>query len=84
VKTKVAPMLAAIMKAPSHKQMVKDHAKGAMRRATADWVDGRITTKEHNAIHERGKHVLSGKHPAKFKGKSGERKPKDLITGGGI
>jgi hypothetical protein len=77
MKSKIAPMLAAVMaRRPSDKTMMKDHAKSAMRRATQDWVDGRITTKEHNAVHERGKHVLSGKHPAKFKGKTGERRPR--------
>jgi hypothetical protein len=85
-KPKVAPMLAAIMgppmRKPSDKTMMKDHAKRAMRRATEDWVDGRMSTKEHNAVHDRAKHVLSGKHPAKFKGKSGERRPADHATNG--
>ena len=73
---KISPMLAAIMqpeKRPSAKQLTKEHAQHSMRRATEDWVDGRITTKQHTAVHARGKHVLAGKQPAKFKGKSGER-----------
>jgi hypothetical protein len=63
---------------PSTKQMTKDHAKHEMRRATEEWVSGRITTKEHKAVHERAKHVMSGKRPEHFKGPSGERKIKGL------
>lgn len=61
-----------------HVKSMKENAKGAMRRAVDDWVEGRITTKEHNAVHERGKHVLSERHPKHFKGPSGERKFKGL------
>lgn len=85
-KSSIMPLLGAIVSAPrdreprppTDKQMVKEHAKHAMRRATEDWVDGRITTAEHNAVHARGHHVLSGKHPRAFNGKSGERKIKGL------
>ncbi|MGH6878562.1 MAG: hypothetical protein ACREHV_14465 [Rhizomicrobium sp.] len=77
-KHKGAPMpgviLAIPMHKPSDKQMVKDHARSAKRNATHDWVAGRITTKEHNAVHSRADHVLSGKNPRGFKGVSGERK----------
>lgn len=62
----------------SDKQMVKASAKHTLRRATDDWVEGRITTKEHKAVHERTKHVLSGKHPHEFRGVSGERSFKKL------
>jgi hypothetical protein len=62
----------------SDRMQMKENAKHSMRRATEDWVDGRITTHEHNAVHARGKHVLSGKHPKEFSGKSGERKIKGL------
>lgn len=65
-------------KAPTAGQMVKDHAKHEMRRATEDWVSGRITTDEHRAVHERAKHIISGKRPVEFKGKTGERKIKGL------
>lgn len=78
----ISPMLGAIMappRKPSDKQVTREHAKHAMRRATEDWVDGRITTKEHKAVHERGKHVLAGKPPHAFKGPSGERKMKGLM-----
>jgi hypothetical protein len=43
------------------------HAKGSMRRATMDWVDGRIDSKQHKAVHERARHVMSGKNPHEFK-----------------
>ncbi|HWX29597.1 MAG TPA: hypothetical protein VNZ53_19395 [Steroidobacteraceae bacterium] len=65
-------------KAPTSHQIMKASAKSSMRSATDDWVNGRITTKEHNAVHARGKHVLSGKHPREFKGTSGERKLRGL------
>ncbi len=66
----------ASYKAPepiSDRKLIKENAKHTLRRATDDWVEGRITTKEHKAVHERAKHVLSGKRPHEFKGMSGER-----------
>lgn len=75
-------MLAAIMapaRRPSDKQLVREHAKSTARRATQDWIDGRISTKEHSAVHERAKHVLAGKQPREFKGPNGERKMKGLM-----
>ena len=68
----------ASYKAPTQHALMKESAKGSMRRATDDWVEGRMTTKEHNAVHERAKHVLSNKHPREFKGPSGERKIRGL------
>ncbi len=58
----------------SDTQMIKVNAKHELRRATDDWVAGRISTKEHKAVHDRTKHVLSGKKPHEFRGPSGERK----------
>jgi hypothetical protein len=63
---------------PSDRKLMKESAKHTMRRATEDWVDGHITTKEHKAMHERAKHVLSGKPVREFKGQSGERSFKKL------
>ena len=57
-------------------KIMKENAKHALRRATDDWVEGRISTKEHKAVHDRTKHVLSGKKPHEFRGPSGERKMK--------
>lgn len=65
-----------IPKPLSHTQEIKVNTRHAMKRATDDWVEGRITTPEHKAVHSRGKHVLAGKHPSEFKGPSGERKMK--------
>jgi hypothetical protein len=62
----------------SDKKIIKDNAKHTLRRATDDWVEGRITTKEHKAVHERTKHVLSGKQPHEFRGMSGERSFKKM------
>jgi hypothetical protein len=61
-----------------HVREMKETAKGTMKRAVDDWVEGRITTQEHNSIHERGKHILEGRHPREFKGKTGERKIRGL------
>lgn len=62
----------------SEHKMMKENAKHTLRRATDDWVEGRITTKEHRAVHERAKHVLSGKQPREFSGTSGERSFKKM------
>jgi len=62
----------------SDSQAIKANAKRTLRRATDDWVEGRISTKEHKAVHERTKHVLSGKKPHDFRGVSGERSFKKL------
>ena len=82
-KITIAPMLGAIMSKPkSDKHMAKEHAKHAMRRATEDWIEGRKSTKEHNAVHARAKHVLSGKPVREFKGKTGEKRPSDHAVNG--
>jgi hypothetical protein len=60
-------------KPKSEKHMAKEHAKHAKRRATEDWVEGRITTKQHSAVHKRAEHVLAGKPVRTFKGGAGER-----------
>lgn len=51
----------------------KEHARGEKRRATADWVSGHISTKQHSAVHKRANHVLIGKSPREFKGTTGEK-----------
>jgi hypothetical protein len=66
-------------KPPSEKHLIKEQARSSMRHATESWVSGRLTTKEHTAIHARAKHVLAGRRVHEFKGKSGERKIKGLI-----
>lgn len=58
------------------KQQIRQDAKYQMKRATEDWVAGRVSTDEHEAVHNRAQHVLHGRHPHDFKGKSGERKGK--------
>jgi hypothetical protein len=70
MKKAVALVIPMAPKRPSDKEMVKDHARMQKRHATQDWVAGRMTTKQHNAIHARADHVLSGKHPRQFKGRS--------------
>ena len=62
----------------SDHKMMKENAKHTMKRATDDWVQGRISTHEHKAMHARAKHVISGKHPHEFKGTSGERSFKKM------
>jgi hypothetical protein len=68
----------ASYKAPTESHMTKESAKSALRCATDSWVSGHMSTKEHKAVHDRAKHVLSGKRPMDFKGPSGERKMKGL------
>lgn len=73
MKNKKPPVMIAIgvpERRPSDKQMVKDHARMQKRHATQDWVAGRMTTKAHNAVHARADHVLSGKHPRAFRGRT--------------
>jgi hypothetical protein len=65
-------------KAPTERALVRDHAKSTMRNATQSWISGHMTTAEHSAVHARARHVLEGKRPLEFKGKSGERKIKGL------
>lgn len=63
-------------KRPTDRQMIKDRAKSEMRRATEEWVSGRMDSGEHKAVHDRAKHVMSNKPVHEFKGKTGERKGK--------
>jgi hypothetical protein len=63
---------------PTPGQLIKASAKSSMRNATESWVSGHISTKEHNALHARAKHVLSGKKVREFKGTSGERSFKKI------
>jgi hypothetical protein len=63
---------------PTDNKLIRENAKSSLRHATDSWVSGHITTKEHKAVHERVKHVLSGKRPMEFKGVSGEKKMKGL------
>ena len=63
---------------PNDRKLMRENAKHTLRRATDDWVEGRISTKEHAAVHQRAKHVLSGKPPHEFKGPSGERSFKKI------
>lgn len=53
-------------KAPTEHQLAKESARHAMREATSKWVRGEIGGKEHKAVHERAKHVLSGRKPHEF------------------
>lgn len=54
---------------PSPAERMKDHARDAKVSATRDWVEGRIDTKKHNAIHTRANRVLTNKGPkVKLKG----------------
>jgi hypothetical protein len=68
--------LSAAPKPPTDKQRIKSTARDAKVSATQDWLRGHIDSKEHKAIHDRADHVLSGKKPDKFKGKTGEKKEK--------
>jgi hypothetical protein len=39
-------------------------------------VAGRISTKQHSAVHKRANHVLASKEPRAFKGMNGEKSMK--------
>jgi hypothetical protein len=56
----------ASYKGPTEHQMMKERVKGSMRMATDDWVNGRISKNEHEQIHARAKHVMSGRRPREF------------------
>lgn len=62
----------------SERQQMKEHARHEKRRATEAWISGHMTTSEHSAVHKRAEHILSGKHPKHFSGKTGERKIRGL------
>lgn len=51
----------AKVKEPSPADRSVSHAHDSKVRATADWVDGRITSKEHGEIHKRADKVISCK-----------------------
>ena len=40
---------------------VVEDAHAAKRRATGDWVEGRISSEEHRAVHARANHVIKRK-----------------------
>lgn len=68
--------LASVMepKPLSERMQMKEHARHEKRRATESWISGHMSTSEHTAVHKRADHILSGKHPKHFSGKTGERK----------
>jgi hypothetical protein len=70
--------LAASMapKPPTPQEQTHDHARSAKVRATQDWVEGRITSKQHANVHERANHILMNRQPKVFKGSTGEKAPK--------
>jgi hypothetical protein len=53
-------------KAPTEHSMMKERAKSTMREATASWVRGDMSTREHEQVHARAKHVISGRKPREF------------------
>lgn len=63
---------------PTERQVTRESAKSAMRSATDSWLRGHMSTTEHSAVHARARHVLEGRHPREFKGRSGERKIRSL------
>jgi hypothetical protein len=60
----------------SDTKLLKEHARHAKRRATEEWISGRMDTKTHSHVHARANHVLASRHPREFKGKTGEQKRK--------
>jgi hypothetical protein len=73
-KVEPAPMpMDTMPEPPTPQERTHDHARDAKVRATQDWVEGRITSKQHANVHKRANHVLMKKDPAKFKGTTGEK-----------
>jgi hypothetical protein len=72
---------AAEPKMPTVTEQTHDHARGAKVRATQDWVEGRITSKQHKNVHDRANHVLMSRKPKEFKGMTGEKAGKKGIHG---
>ena len=66
----------ALVKEPSDEQRVMEEARRKKRYATEAWIAGRLTTKEHSAVHARANHVLMHKPVSKFRGTTGEQKPR--------
>jgi hypothetical protein len=52
---------AKLDKAPNRADIVMDNAHHSKVRATADWVDGHISSKKHAEIHKRADMVLKKK-----------------------
>jgi hypothetical protein len=67
-------------KEPTPAERTRNHARDAKVRATQDWVDGRISSKQHANIHERANHVLNNRNPREYKGPTGERAPKGRLA----
>jgi hypothetical protein len=71
----------AAYKEPTPIDRMKSHARDSKVRATQDWIEGRITSKQHSNVHHRANHVLTNRRPEQFKGTTGERVPKKGIHG---
>ncbi len=68
-------------KEPTPIERVRDHARNEKVSATRDWVEGRITSRQHAAVHKRANHVLMNKDPKSFKGMTGEKVPPKKLRG---
>jgi hypothetical protein len=58
---------------PTATEQTHDHARRAKVYATQDWVEGRMTSKDHKTVHDRANHVLMNRKPKDFKGITGEK-----------
>lgn len=66
---------------PTPVERTHAHARDAKVRATQDWVEGRMTTKQHEHVHSRANHILMNRKPKVFKGTTGEKAPKGGKSG---
>jgi hypothetical protein len=55
-------------KEPTPRQRMKSDARDAKIHATRQWVMGDMTTKQHDGVHARANHVLTGKPNVKIAG----------------
>lgn len=67
-------------KEPTPVERTRMHARNAKVNATQDWVDGRITSRQHANVHKRANHVLTNRKPEQFRGTTGEKAPKGKMV----
>jgi hypothetical protein len=71
----------ASYKEPTPVERIREHAKSEKVHATREWVEGRISTTQHTAVHKRANHVLMNKDPKSFRGLTNEKAPPKKLRG---
>ncbi len=68
-------------KEPTPREQIRDHAKREKMHATREWIEGRVSTRQHDAVHKRANHVLMNKDPKSFRGLTNEKAPPKRLRG---